>query len=195
MTDLLHYLLLYSEGGTWFDLEVSCEDLLIGEWAPPGYEVQAGLVLGWEFDVGWGKHVVRQIASWTMMANLGLLHILMVVEDILEGIHATTAEHQVPAVGLTLPMVGDVVDCTGHRSLTQNVFKSLDQTLNTTIDRESISNLLKPKLVGDFRIMPRYAFAASANKYEDEGKARLGPALVRHHYAGTRKNSQGGEGN
>lgn len=193
--DLLRYLLLYSEGGIWFDLDVSCEDVPIDEWIPPEFDGLAGLVLGWEFDVGWGDKLFRQFASWTMMAKPGLPHIWMVVEDILEGIRASTAEHQVSVAGLTLPMVGDVVDFTGPRRLTRSVVKSLEQTLNTTIDHDSIFNLLEPKLVGDLLIMPGYAFAASSNTYEDEDETRLGPALVTHHYAGTWKNDHGGEEN
>lgn len=191
--DLLRYLLLYSEGGIWFDLDVSCEDVPIDEWVPPEYDGHVGLVLGWEFDVGWGDTFIRQFASWTMMAKPGLPHMWMVVEDILEGIRAAMALHQVPVAGLTLAMVGEVVDFTGPRRLTRSVFKSLEQTFNTTIDYESISNLLEPQILGDLLIMPGYAFAGSSNTYEDEDKARLGPSLVKHHYAGTWKNDHGGE--
>ncbi|KAK7749986.1 hypothetical protein SLS62_008095 [Diatrype stigma] len=191
--DLLRYLLLYSEGGIWFDLDVSCEDVPIDEWIPPEYKDHVGLVLGWEFDVGWGDTFTRQFASWTMMAKPGLPHMWMVVEDILEGIRAAMAQHQVPVAGLTLAMVGEVVDFTGPRRLTRSVFKSLEQTFNTTVDYESISNLLAPKMIGDLLIMPGYAFAGSSNTYEDEDKARMGPSLVKHHYAGTWKNSHGGE--
>jgi alpha 1,6-mannosyltransferase len=61
--DLLRYLLLHTEGGIWSDLDVSCEDVPIHDWIPAQYKKEASLVVGWEFDIGWGDNVVRQFAS------------------------------------------------------------------------------------------------------------------------------------
>jgi len=189
--DILRYLLLLDQGGVWSDLDVSCEGIPIDEWIPAQYKSKASLVVGWEFDVGWEFAFVRQFASWTIMAKPGLPHMSMVIEDILEGLHNKTAEHNVSLADLTLAMTGDVVDMTGPRRFTFSVLKSLELTLNTTVPIESISKLREPKLVGDVLIMPGYAFAASSNTYKD--KEGLSPPLVTHHYAGTWKNEDGGE--
>ncbi|KAF2799743.1 glycosyltransferase family 32 protein [Melanomma pulvis-pyrius CBS 109.77] len=191
--DLLRYLLLFDKGGIWSDLDISCEGPPIDEWVPQKYKSKASLVVGWEFDVGWGGNFVRQFTSWTIMAKPGLSHMSMVIDDIVEGLRNKTVEHKVSLGELTLAMTGDVVDITGPRRLTVSVLKSLELTLNKTIPLADISNLMKPKLVGDLLIMPGYSFALSSNKY-GEGKAPPGTPLVTHHYAGTWKNDHGGEG-
>lgn len=61
--DLLRYLLLLAEGRIWNDLDISCEETPIHEWIPTQYKNDANLVVGWEFDVGWGDTFVRQFAS------------------------------------------------------------------------------------------------------------------------------------
>jgi alpha 1,6-mannosyltransferase len=187
--DLLRYLLLFAEGGIWSDPDVSCEDVPIKDWIPAQYKKDASLVVGWEFDVGWGDNVVRQFASWTMMAKPRSPHISMVVDDILDALREKTQQHNVTIAGLKLDTVGDVVDLTGPRRFTKSVLKSLDLMLNSTTADRNISYLLEPKLVGDVLILPGYLSAASANTYDEV----QGPVLVTHHYAGTWKNEYGGE--
>ncbi|KAJ5501140.1 hypothetical protein N7453_005957 [Penicillium expansum] len=173
--DFLRYLLLFAEGGIWADLDVSCGDVPIREWIPETLRAKAGLVVGWEFDVGWGDSFIRQFESWTIMAAPGSPHLLMVIDDIMDGIQ----------------MTGDVIDFTGPRRLTRGILKSLEAARNETIDMASISNLLEPVLVEDVLILPGYSFAASSNTYSVENVT--GPSLVQHHYAGSWKNHNGGE--
>lgn len=189
--DFLRYLLLFIEGGIWADLDVSCGDVPIREWIPETIRAKAGLVVGWEFDVGWGDSFIRQFESWTIMAAPGSPHLLMVIDDIMEGIRQKTGEYGVPVSGLTLEMTGDVIDFTGPRRLTRGVLKSLELVRNETIDMASISNLLEPVLVEDVLILPGYSFAATSNTYSNENVT--GPSLVQHHYAGSWKNHNGGE--
>ncbi|ODM23660.1 hypothetical protein SI65_01249 [Aspergillus cristatus] len=190
--DLLRYMLLYTEGGIWHDLDVSCEDIPMHDWVPVEFKDKANLVLGWEFDVGWGETIMRQFVSWTVMSAPKSPHMWMVIEDIINAVHKKTEEHHIPISLLTKDMLGDVVDFTGPRRLTISVLKSLELTLNETIDQKSIHNLLDPKLVGDVLILPGYSFAASSNRY-GTNQNLTGPPLVTHHYAGSWKNQNGGE--
>lgn len=96
----------------------------------------------------WMYHI-RQFESWTIMAAPGSPHLLMVIDDIMDGIRQKTGEYGVPVSGLTLEMTGDVIDFTGPRRLTRGVLKSLELVRNETIDMASISNLLEPVLVED----------------------------------------------
>ncbi|KAK3352578.1 hypothetical protein B0T25DRAFT_542301 [Lasiosphaeria hispida] len=190
--DILRYLLLWIEGGIWSDLDVSCEGVPIDDWIPPQYKAEAGLVVGWEFDVGWGSHPLRQFTSWTIMSKPRSPHIWQVVENIMDGLKAKVKKHNVTIAELDRPMIGDIVDFTGPRRLTRSIFQSLEK--NMTIPRDTVYNLLKPKLVGDVLIMPGYSFAASSNRYGNmTDKANLNPKLVKHHYAGSWKNDKGGE--
>ena len=65
--DFLRYLLLFNEGGIYFDLDVSCEGPPIHDWVPEQYKKDAGLVVGWEFDVCWWTALcasLRHGRSW-----------------------------------------------------------------------------------------------------------------------------------
>ncbi|USP76605.1 glycosyltransferase family 32 protein [Curvularia clavata] len=189
--DMLRYLLLWDQGGIWYDLDVSCEGVPIDEWVPVEHQ-DVSLVVGWEFDAGWPEPFRRQFASWTIMSKPRSSHMMQVVDDILDEVRQKTAKYQVPVEGLTLEMMGDVVDFTGPRRLTTSVFKSLEKeqyTINTT----EVHSIMQPVSIGDVLIMPGRSFAATANKYTPEQEALLPPQLVTHHYAGSWKNDKGGE--
>ncbi|TPX16055.1 uncharacterized protein E0L32_000389 [Thyridium curvatum] len=189
--DFLRYLLLYREGGVWFDLDVSCETVPIDEWIPDEYKNDTAIAVGWEFDVGWGEGFQRQFNSWTIMSEQGSPHMLQVIDDIVAAVGASSRKHGVPVGNLTLDMVGDVVDYTGPRRMTEGIFRSLErQRGGDKIDRAELSNLRQPKMIGDVLILPGYSLAMSSNKYEGE---QVGPSLVTHHYAGSWKNDKGGE--
>ncbi len=190
--DFLRYLILYAEGGIWNDLDVSCEEeKTIHEWIPENLKAGTSLVVGLEFDWGWedDNFLHSQFASWTIMARPGSRHMQMVIDDIVDGIREKSEEHQLPISQLKTEHVGDVVDITGPKRMTRSIVKSLEMTLDTTIDDRNISGLKVPKLIGDVLIMPGNAFAASQSGYPED----QGPRLVTHHYAGTWKNDKGGE--
>ncbi|KAK4442437.1 glycosyltransferase family 32 protein [Podospora aff. communis PSN243] len=192
--DLLRYLLLYAEGGIWNDLDVSCEGVPMDLWVPRAYRDVAGLVVGWEFEVGWeGEEddFERQFASWVIMARPGLGQVWMVVEDILDGIAEVCGRNNVSVGGLGVGMVEDVVDFTGPTRFTRSVMRSLGETMGVEVDWMGLTRLWKPRLVGDVLIFPGYAFAKDANEYSEEEEKRLGQILVTHHYAGSWKNQLG----
>ncbi|KAH8811231.1 hypothetical protein F5884DRAFT_819574 [Xylogone sp. PMI_703] len=187
--DLLRYLLLYREGGVWSDLDVSCDTLPIAEWIPAKYKNATALVVGWEFDMGWGDNFVRQFATWTVMAKPGSPHLLMVINDIVDGLRDKATKNNIALAEMTLEIAGDVVDATGPRMMTRGITKSLKSTFNKTLDEKDYSRLMEPKLLGDVLVLPGFSFASSSNRYEQ----KVGPALVTHHYAGSWKNEKGGE--
>jgi alpha 1,6-mannosyltransferase len=188
--DFLRYLLLYSEGGVWSDLDVSCE-VPIDAYIPSQYTSRAGLVVGWEFDVGWGENIIRQFASWTIMAKPNSVHLGVVIEEIVAAIDEKAALFGVEVAELSIEMVGDVIDLTGPRRLTRGVLGSLGNVRNVTFDVGAVSRLGEPMLVEDVLILPGFAFAASSNNYEGWNVSIV--PLVTHHYAGSWKNDHGGE--
>lgn len=189
--DLLRYLILYEEGGIWNDLDVSCGSVPISEWIPESFRKDACLVVGLEFDVGWGTNFVREFATWTIMAKPKSPHLLFLIEEILRVIEEKVRENGVSIAELEFDMIGDVVDLTGPMRLTQSIYKSLSTMLNETIGEQNVSFVIQPKMIGDVLVMPGHAFAAGSNKY---GENFTVPApLVTHHFAGTWKNDHGGE--
>lgn len=189
--DILRYLLLFTEGGVYADLDITC-NVPIAEWIPAEYQANSSLVVGWEFDVGWGENIVREFATWTIMAKPASPHMWLLIGEIIQFIKDKQKANNLDSVGqLTPAMVGDVVDATGPRMFTKSILRSLEEVFQTPIDKDSIKNLRHPKMVGDVLILPGYSFAADSNHYPPE--EQLGPPLVTHHGAGSWKNEHGGE--
>lgn len=193
--DLLRYMLLFAEGGIWFDLDVSCENRSIEEWIPSQYKSNTSLVVGWEFDVGWGEGVFHQLSTWTILAKPHLLYLKTAIEDIVSDLRYISSEKSVSIANITMSMVPDVVDFTGPRRLTRSVYKVLQanrtkEEFKAQVETEVFFSR-EPKLVDDVLFLPGYSFAASMNTYDDE--VVVEPPLVIHHYAGSWKNNHGGE--
>lgn len=191
--DFLRYLLLFANGGVYLDLDVTCH-VPIRDWIPEKYRSDASLVVGWEFDVGWGEAIVREFATWTIMAKPHSPHLWSLVMDIMEFLEAKRLQMGVDSVAeLTSVMIGDVVDATGPRRFTQSVLLSLGKNLGVKgpVDVSTIKNLQEPKLVGDVLILPGFSFAAESNHWPTDWV--LTPPLVTHHGLGSWKNEHGGE--
>ncbi|TLD18404.1 hypothetical protein PspLS_10097 [Pyricularia sp. CBS 133598] len=186
--DVLRYLILYEFGGVWNDLDVSCE-APVSEWVPEQYKDKASIVVGMEFDIDiW----IRQFASWTIMAKPKSPHMLVAVEDCLEGLVAKAKERKVGGIqDLKLDMIDDIVDVSGPRRLTRGILKSLSSMLNERVGDDEIANVKEPRLLGDVLVLPDYAFADTMN--QQHGDKKPGRKLVVHHYSGSWKNANGGE--
>lgn len=200
--DLLRYLLLYTEGGVWSDLDVSCEEgIPISEWIPEPYrsapadggDNSVDLVVGYEFDAGYSDFYFHEFATWTILSKPRVSHMLVVIDDIIESVYIAQANNKVDSLGdLTPVMVGDIVDFTGPRRFTRSVLQSVTDTLDRSIDRHGIENILEPVLLDNVLILPGNAFSNATNHFEDLGESSV-PVLVTHHYAGSWKNEYGGE--
>ncbi|KAL1861688.1 hypothetical protein Daus18300_008656 [Diaporthe australafricana] len=191
--DLFRYLLLYAEGGIWFDLDATCEGIPIRNWVPEG--VDPDLVVGWEFDGGYHFEFERQFTTWTVLAKKGVHHLLAVANDLAHAMADLAKENNVTISQLNKEMVGDVVGFSGPKRFAKSVMKGVEVAANANGDGwegwEPYHEILEPKLAGNVLILPGYALAASYNAYEEQDK--VGPSLVVHHYAGTWKNEYGGE--
>lgn len=102
----------------------------------------------------------------------------MALDDILESIRKKTKEHNVTIADMTRTMVGDVVDLTGPRRMTQSILKSLKATLGGKFDEGSIAALSEPKLVGNVLVLPGYSFALLSNRYKPEDTPGVGCSLL-----------------
>lgn len=189
--DIFRYLVLYHEGGIWFDLDVSCGTVPIDDWIPKEYKENTGLVVGWEFDSPYGANAMRQINSWTILAEPKSPHLWQVVEDIIQRAHEIMEQNNVTASGIKMDMVDDVVLFTGPIRFTGSLWKSLEHNYNHKVDVLKYANLTQPALIEDTVLLPGFSLAASMNRYP-EGTV-VGPSLVIHHYAGSWKNAEGGE--
>lgn len=179
--DLLRHLILYSEGGIWSDLDVTCEQP-IDTWIPERYRKKTNVVVGLEFDGS-------QFASWTVMAKPRSVHIAAVIRYIVEELEASARDYNTTISGLTMQTISDVVDVTGPQAMTRAILGSLEDEYQTPIGRSNIYNLTEPRLIGDVLVLPNAAFAAAQGGWPKD----KGPYLVSHHYAGSWKNAGGSE--
>lgn len=179
--DFLRYMLLFQEGGMWFDLDVECGHGQIDDWIPPHLKANTSLVVGWEFDAGIAMDQSHQLESWTIMSRPGSPYMLQAINDITEAIHDEANEHSVPISELKLHMLPDVVDFTGPARLTRSVFRGMEKTLGRNVDRRKVQGILEPTQLGDVLFMPGWAFAANQGDYPEEQRHRKGPQLVIHH--------------
>ncbi|EPS34059.1 putative alpha-1,6-mannosyltransferase [Penicillium oxalicum 114-2] len=179
--DFLRQLILYAEGGVWSDLDVTCHQP-IDTWIPHKYQSQTNLVVGIEFDG-------NQFASWTVMAKPRTGHIAAVIDYIMEKLEETAVAANTTIAGLKMKDIVDVVAVTGPQAMTQAIFRSLSVEMNQTISGENVSHLHEPVLLHDVLVLPNAAFAALQGDWPKD----QGPYLVEHHYAGSWKNSNGGE--
>lgn len=191
--DFLRYLLLFADGGVYLDLDVTCHVPIIN-WVPEEYRSNVSLVVGWEFDVGWGETIVREFATWTIIAKPHCPHLWSLILDIVDFLDAKRLEVGVDSIAdLTSAMIGDIVDATGPRRFTQSILMSLGKSVGEKgpVDVNTIKNLQEPKLVGDVLILPGFSFAANSNHWPSDWV--LTPPLVTHHGLGSWKNEHGGE--
>ncbi|ETS73560.1 hypothetical protein PFICI_14506 [Pestalotiopsis fici W106-1] len=191
--DMVRYMLLYVEGGVWFDLDASCEGIPIDQWVPAAHAADANLVVGWEFDGGYHFEFEHQFVTWTVMAKKNVAHLLVVIKDIAESLRRMAEANHVDVSDLTMSMIGDVIEATGPKRFHKSVVNNLEKSVAQPINWEDYHEILEPKMAGDVLILPGYSLAASYNSYEPEDQDKVGPSLVVHHYAGTWKNEHGGE--
>ncbi|CAG8130113.1 unnamed protein product [Penicillium olsonii] len=180
--DLLRQLILYNDGGIWSDLDVTCHHP-IDIWIPEEYRDKTNVVVGLEFDGS-------QFASWTVMTKPRTSHSVAVVKYVVEKLQASAAEHNITTAELNMTMISDVVDVTGPQAMTVALLQNLEKEMEMPIGRANITHIMQPTLLQDVLVLPNAAFASlQAGHPEDRG-----PYLVEHHYAGSWKNTQGGEG-
>lgn len=179
--DLLRQLILYTDGGIWSDLDVTCH-APIDTWIPEPYRNKTNLVVGLEFDGA-------QFASWTVMAKPRTSHIAAVLRYVVSQLEKSAVDYNTTISGLTMQTISDVVDVTGPQAMTVAILRSLEKEMGVPVGRPNITDLHEPLLLQDVLILPNAAFAAlQAGWPEDRG-----PYLVEHHYAGSWKNDKGGE--
>ena len=179
--DLLRYMLLYDQGGVWLDAGASCSSTPIDEWIPQQFAPSTSLMLGRESDAGRTPGTHRRLASWVMVAKPGSPHLLAAVEDVVAAVQQTMRFYGIDAVeNVTAGMTGEPSSFSGPGRFTRAVLQSLEETMGREFDRDEVSTVLMPKLVGDVLIMPRRSFSTSAG-WSDHDEELGTPTLATLH--------------
>ncbi|KAJ5835576.1 hypothetical protein N7447_001602 [Penicillium robsamsonii] len=179
--DLLRLLILYTDGGIWSDLDVTCHQP-INTWIPAQYQNMTNVVVGLEFDG-------VQFTSWTFMAKPKTSHIVAAIKYIIDGLKTSAAQHNVTTAELNMTIIGNVVDVTGPQAMTVALLQNLQEEMGVPFGRANITDMKEPTLFQDVLVLPDAAFASAQGGFPED----RGPYLVEHHYAGSWKNANGGE--
>ncbi|KAJ5513544.1 hypothetical protein N7463_003096 [Penicillium fimorum] len=179
--DLLRLLILYTDGGIWSDLDVTCHQP-IDTWIPAQYQNKTNVVVGLEFDG-------LQFTSWTFMTKPKTSHIVAAIKYIIDGLKASAVQHNVTTAELNMTIIGNVVDVTGPQAMTVALLQNLQEEMGVSFGRANITEIKKPTLFQDVLVLPDAAFASAQGGFPED----RGPYLVEHHYAGSWKNANGGE--
>lgn len=185
--DLLRYLLLYSEGGVYTDVDTRALKP-IDAWVPPQYKRDAKLVVGVEMDYLDGTAgtnpfdgVKFGLCQWTVLAYPQHPLLWTVVNAVVDALHAKAASKATTIADMALTFV-EVGAVTGPGMWSDTILGHLNAHHGTTV--WDLHNLTAPALVGDVLILPVTGFA-NGQKHSNSGSPSDPDALVRHLFKGS----------
>ncbi|KAF2774556.1 hypothetical protein EJ03DRAFT_370611 [Teratosphaeria nubilosa] len=179
--DLMRYLTLLGDGGTYADIDVECHRLM-DSWFSEELLEKVTMVVGVEYDsrggpLTHGYTIPVQLCEWTLMAAPNHPIIKHVVDRIVGKIKTDTSM-------LSKAPTHDVQymkETTGAKMFTEAVLQKLTQLEGHPVTYRDITNLTGPRIFGDILVLPVNAFASgtehSGSKPQDNDEQ-----LVKHHY-------------
>ncbi|KAI1075153.1 glycosyltransferase family 32 protein [Whalleya microplaca] len=188
-SDLLRYLILSIEGGTYTDTDTIALKP-ITHWVPQHIQHLVRVVIGIEFDRLDGDRLAEmthdvQFCQWTIsaaphhplfktMANRALGSLKK-----LERSYNTTIEE-------LKPTSLEVVNSTGPAAWTDVVFSYLQQADPSLVSTRDLSGLTQPKLYGDILILPIDGFGMGMWHSHSTNDGTIPDiALVKHNFRGS----------
>ena len=187
--DLVRYLLLFAEGGTYTDLDTICLKP-ISQWIPADIKSKVNLVFGVEGDSLDGalipgfSHPV-QFASWTILAKPRHMIMGMIVNRVLHQLRGL-AKAQNTTIDNIEASYMDVMDTTGPGVFAETIYHGLSLITGTNVTSSNLTGMTEPKLFGDVLILPVTAFGAGLS-HSNAGPTWDERALVQHIFAGSWK--------
>jgi mannosyltransferase OCH1-like enzyme len=186
--DLLRYLIMYSDGGTYADIDVSAlkpidtfiPDLFKGD------EEVIDMVVGVEVDQPQYKdHPIlgsksMSFVQWTFMCKPRLPLMLNLVNDIIEWITNLADEQHVPISNVTISF-DQVISGSGPTKFTQVILSEMTKKHGEVVEWDTFHNMTEPKILGDILVLPVKAFAAGQG-HSNSGSAYCPEANIKHHY-------------
>ena len=176
--DLIKYMVLWSEGGAYSDLDVACVQP-ISQWVPPQFIDKAGIVLGMQIEqkagIDGSTKESFQLADWTIMSKPNQPFLWFLYQRFAENIKHLAAEQIVPAPNSRPYNISDV---TGRNALTQAFLAYATSVTATKVTANNFTKVTEPILFGEILVLPVQAFASPFQN---------GKEFVHHYDAGSRK--------
>ncbi|KAL8827189.1 MAG: hypothetical protein Q9191_003340 [Dirinaria sp. TL-2023a] len=187
--DLLRYLLLFAEGGTYTDVDTICLKT-ISQWVPEEIKSKVNLVFGVEGDSLGGGLIPGftypvQFASWTFLAKPRHMIMGMIIDRVLHQLRGL-AKAQNTTIGHIEASYMDVMDTTGPGVFADSIYHGLSLITGTNVTSSNLTGMTEPRLFGDVLILPVTAFGAGL-AHSNAGPTTDEHALVQHIFAGSWK--------
>ncbi|KAH9831285.1 glycosyltransferase family 32 protein [Teratosphaeria destructans] len=158
--DLMRYLTLLGDGGTYADIDVECYRLM-DSWFSEELLSKVTMVVGVEYDsrggaLSHGYTIPVQLCEWTLMAAPNHPIISHVVDRIVGKIKTDTSMlSKIPTHDVQY-----MKETTGAKMFTEAVLQKLTQLEGKPITYRDITNLTSPRIFGDVLVLPVNAFAS-----------------------------------
>ncbi|KAI1404443.1 glycosyltransferase family 32 protein [Hypoxylon fuscum] len=183
--DFLRYLILYSNGGLWADIDVK-PVRPISEWVPSQYRESAvNLIVGIENDhhkqpIWPGSPYSVQLAQYTVLAKPG--H--PVIGDLIEKVEQNLEQLlQSKGEGDRITFA-EVMGNTGPFVFTDVLMKHFSEVTGTKHTGDEMDRLKEPILIGDILVLPKDAFGWLEHEHRMEDG--IDPSvLVKHLFIGS----------
>lgn len=186
--DMLRYLVLLKEGGVYCDADTKALKP-IHKWIPPEYQQVTNLVIGVEYDVGYGDHwadwtLDLQFTTTTILAKPNHPLLRQTINRLVENINGL-ASLQNTTVDQIIPSFSQVLDTTGPAMFSRTVYDYLSRN-NDPFTWQNATRLQEPLLIEDILILPITAFS-SGQKHSGARGPEDPSALVQHMFHGSWK--------
>jgi len=188
--DFFRYLLIYSSGGVYADMDTS-NLKPIKQWIPTHInKTQVNLVVGVEIDEPnassadlkkWVWVERFQLCQWTFMGKPGHPAIALLIEKIVQEINRLANRERRSLRNLRKLSKFEVLALTGPAAFTWSIQNYLTQKTGRKVDWYDMTDLTTPKLIADVLILPITAFAPG-QRHSKSGSKDDEQALVFHHF-------------
>lgn len=163
--DLLRYLMMYIEGGTYADIDVEALKP-VEEFIPPNInEEDVDLVISVEIDEPtFANHTIlgqksQSFCQWTFMCKPRVPVLLRLVDHILGWLEDVATKQNVTIGEIELNF-DEVITGTGPSAFTSLILAEMARQTHEPVTWDAFHNLTEPKLVGNILVLTVVSFAA-----------------------------------
>ncbi|KAI0008243.1 family 32 glycosyltransferase [Xylariaceae sp. FL0662B] len=188
-SDLLRYLILSVEGGTYTDTDTVALKS-IDDWVPEEIRHLVRVVVGIEFDRldggRWAEipHEV-QFCQWTISAVPNHTLFGSMINRALSSLRGLESTYNT-TLGELKPTSFEVMNSTGPAAWTDVVFSYLQQADPSLVSTRNLSGLTQPALYGDILILPIDGFGMGQPHSRSTNDGTIpDTALLRHNFRGS----------
>ncbi|KAK7968038.1 nucleotide-diphospho-sugar transferase [Apiospora aurea] len=193
-SDLLRYLLLYTEGGVYSDIDTIAMKP-IQDWVPPHLRDAAKLVVGIEFDRRDGGMWAEiphdlQFCQWTIAAAPGHPAFRAIADRALASLHELADVVYNTTMAELKPTSFETMNSTGPAAWTDVVFEQIQQVRPDITTLANLSRIQEPTLFGDILVLGIDGFGMGQPHSGATNDGSIPEAaLVKHLFRGSWRNS------